>query len=261
MRAHRLHRPAPIEQRPLHLEDLDPPVPGPGELLVQVRACGICRTDLHVVEGNLPPRRTPIVPGHQVVGQVVALGPDVTAVATGSRVGVAWLHGTCGQCRPCRTGRENLCERAQFTGWTEDGGFAEVIRARAEFVYPLPDDLDDRATAPLLCAGIIGFRALELTGLGASAAGARLGLYGFGAAGHVAIQIARGRGSEVYVATRDRKKHQSLATDLGAAWVGDAAEPPPPPRRGHRVRPPASWCTPRWRRSSPAAPWCWAGST
>jgi alcohol dehydrogenase, propanol-preferring len=228
MRAHRLHKPADIARAPLRLEEIEPPTPGPGEVLVRVRACGICRTDLHVVEGDLPVQRT-IVPGHQVVGEVTALGPGVTGISPGTRVGVAWLHGTCGVCRFCRSGRENLCEKSTFTGWTVDGGFAEICAARAEFVYPLPPDLDDRATAPLLCAGIIGYRALALTGLPVAAAGARLGLYGFGAAGHVAIQIARGRGAEVYVATRDRQKHQALAAELGAVWVGDAqAEPPVP---------------------------------
>jgi alcohol dehydrogenase, propanol-preferring len=229
MRAHRLHSCAPIARAPLRLEEVAPPVPGPGEVLVRVRVCGICRTDLHVVEGDLPPRRTPIVPGHQVVGQVTSLGPEVSGLSIGTRVGVAWLHGTCGSCRFCRSGRENLCEAAQFTGWTLDGGFAEMCTARAEFVYPLPAGLDDRAAAPLLCAGIIGYRALALTGLPQDAAGARLGIYGFGAAGHVVIQLARGRGAEVYVATRDRSKHQPLAVELGAAWVGDAAAPPPRP--------------------------------
>jgi alcohol dehydrogenase, propanol-preferring len=229
MRAHRLHRPADIARAPLRLEEIERPQPGPGEVLVRVRACGICRTDLHIAEGELPPRRTPLVPGHQVVGEVLAAGAGVPAIAPGTRVGVAWLHGTCGVCRFCRSGRENLCEKSTFTGWTVDGGFAELCVARADFVYPLPLGLEDRAIAPLLCAGIIGYRALALTGLPAEARGARLGIYGFGAAGHVAIQIARGRGAEVYVATRDRPKHQALAAELGATWVGDAkAEPPVP---------------------------------
>jgi propanol-preferring alcohol dehydrogenase len=229
MRAHRLHRPADIARAPLRLEEIERPQPGPGEVLVRVRACGICRTDLHIAEGELPPRRAPIVPGHQVVGEVVALGAGVSGLAPGTRVGVAWLHGTCGVCRFCRSGRENLCEKSTFTGWTVDGGFAELCLARADFVYPLPADLEDRAIAPLLCAGIIGYRALALSGLPAEAGSARLGIYGFGAAGHVAIQIARGRGAEVYVATRDRPKHQALAAELGATWVGDArAEPPVP---------------------------------
>jgi alcohol dehydrogenase, propanol-preferring len=226
MRAARLHRTAPIERRPLVLEDAPVPEPGADEVLVRVRLCGVCRTDLHVVEGDLPQRRVPVVPGHQVVGTVVATGADVRAPAIGDRVGVAWLHRTCGVCRFCRSGRENLCEAATFTGWTADGGFAEHVVAPAAFVHPIPPRFDDREAAPLLCAGIIGFRALEATGL-RDMAGARVGIYGFGAAGHVVIQIARGRGAEVYVCTRDRDRHQALATELGATWVGDAYAAPP----------------------------------
>jgi propanol-preferring alcohol dehydrogenase len=154
------------------------------------------------------------------------LGAGVTGLSLGQRVGVAWLHRTCGTCRFCRSGRENLCEVADFTGWTVDGGFATEVKAPAAFTYPLPDDLSDLAAAPLLCAGIIGYRALKLTGIEAWA-GARLGLYGFGAAGHIAIQVARGRGADVYVCTRDRERHQALASELGAAWVGGTVDPPP----------------------------------
>jgi propanol-preferring alcohol dehydrogenase len=231
MRAARLHRPAPIETRPLVLEEAPDPEPAAGEVLVRVRLCGVCRTDLHVVEGELSPRRLPVIPGHQVVGEVVARAADVTTHAPGDRVGVAWLHRTCGACARCRAGRENLCDRAEFTGWSADGGFAELVSAPAAFAYPLPSSVSDREAAPLLCAGIIGHRALALAGLGPPEAwaGARLGLYGFGAAGHVAIQIARARGADVYVCTRDRAKHQALAAELGAAWVGDAASPPPAP--------------------------------
>jgi propanol-preferring alcohol dehydrogenase len=150
----------------------------------------------------------------------------VTELCLGQRVGVAWLHRTCGVCRFCRSGRENLCESADFTGWTADGGFATEIKAPAGFTYPMPDDLSDLAAAPLLCAGIIGYRALKLTGI-AAWPGARIGLYGFGAAGHIAIQIACGRGAEVYVCTRDREQHQALASELGAAWVGGTVDPPP----------------------------------
>jgi propanol-preferring alcohol dehydrogenase len=226
MRAARLHRAAPVESAPLVLENVAAPTPGPGEVLLRVRLCGICRTDLHVVEGDLPERRMPVIPGHQIVGTVAAVGPDVRAPAMGERVGVAWLHRTCGFCRFCRRGRENLCDAAQFTGWTADGGFAEYVVAPADFAYPIPTGFGDREAAPLLCAGIIGYRALLLTGL-SDMAGARVGIYGFGAAGHVAIQIARGRGAEVYVCTRDRARHQALATELGAAWVGDASAAPP----------------------------------
>jgi propanol-preferring alcohol dehydrogenase len=226
MRAARLHRLAPVERSPLSLEDAPTPTPARDEVLVRVRVCGICRTDLHVVEGELAQRRTPVIPGHQIVGTVAGLGADVRGFAIGDRVGVAWLHRTCGICRFCRRGRENLCDAAEFTGWTVDGGFAEYVVAPADFAYPIPAGFGDRDAAPLLCAGIIGFRALLLTGI-PDMAGARLGIYGFGAAGHVAIQIARGRGAEVYVCTRDRAKHQALAAELGAAWVGDALATPP----------------------------------
>jgi propanol-preferring alcohol dehydrogenase len=208
--------------------DLPSPPLATDEVRIAVSACAICRTDLHVVEGELPARRTPVIPGHQAVGRVTELGAGVTQLSLGQRVGVAWLHRTCGACRFCRSGRENLCESADFTGWTANGGFATEIKAPAAFTYPLPDDLSDLAAAPLLCAGIIGYRALKLTGIEAWS-GARLGLYGFGAAGHIAIQVARGRGAEVYVCTRDRERHQALAAELGAAWVGGTVDPPPVP--------------------------------
>jgi alcohol dehydrogenase, propanol-preferring len=230
MRVLRLHRPGPAATRPLVLEEAADPVPGPGEVLLRVSCCGVCRTDLHVVEGDLPPRKSPVVPGHQAVGTVIRAGDGAGALA-GRRVGVAWLHAACGACRFCRTGRENLCLAPEFTGWTVDGGFADLLLARAAFVYELPDSFEDLAAAPLLCAGIIGFRALRLTGLDGRGGfpGARLGIYGFGAAGHVAIQVARGRGAEVYVMTRDRERHQALAAELGAAWVGGTADRPPVP--------------------------------
>ena len=182
-----------------------------------------------MVEGELPVRKTPVTPGHQIVGTVERCGPGA-ALRRGLRVGIAWLHRTCGVCRFCKSGRENLCDAPEFTGWTADGGFAEYAVAPADFIYELPAGSTDLAAAPLLCAGIIGFRALKLTGLSdppRSWAGARLGLYGFGAAGHVAIQIARARGADVFVMTRDRDRHQALAAELGAAWVGGAADPPP----------------------------------
>lgn len=229
MRAFRLHRPAPVTEKPLRLEEVPVPEPGPGEVLVRVSACGICRTDLHVVEGELPVRKSPVTPGHQIVGTVEKCGVGA-ALPHGLRVGIAWLHRTCGACRFCKTGRENLCDAPQFTGWTVDGGFADFAVAPASFVYELPEGFSDLAAAPLLCAGIIGYRALKLTGLSDppfSWNGARLGIYGFGAAGHVALQIARGRGTDVYVMTRDKERHQALAAELGAAWVGGAAEAPP----------------------------------
>jgi propanol-preferring alcohol dehydrogenase len=243
MRAAVLRAPGAIDTRPLSLEPRPDPAPGPGEVLLRVRACGVCRTDLHVAEGELPVRRTPVIPGHQAVGEIVGLGPpadageDTTApgvrapgasLVIGQRVGAAWLRRTCGVCRFCRRGRENLCETPRFSGWTDDGGFAELMVAPADFVYVVPAGFSDIEAAPLLCAGIIGYRALSLTGI-ADWSGARLGLYGFGAAGHVAIQLARGRGAEVYVATRDHARHQALAAELGATWVGGTFERPPVP--------------------------------
>ncbi len=230
MRAAVLERPAAAIARPLQLRAVPRPSPGAGEVLLQVEACGVCRTDLHVIEGELAPRRSPVIPGHQIVGRVVAVAPDVDAALVGARVGVPWLHRTCGGCRFCGRGDENLCEAPAFTGWTVDGGFAEYCVAPAAFVLPVPAALAPTEIAPLLCAGIIGYRCLDATGLAARGfAGARLGLYGFGAAGHIAIQIARARGAEVYVMTRDRARHQALAHELGAAWVGDAEAVPPVP--------------------------------
>lgn len=226
MRAQELTAQAPIADHPLRSVARDVPTPAPGQVRVRVRACGVCRTDLHVVEGDLPLRKRPIVPGHQVVGVVDALGPGVSAPPIGTRVGVAWLHHTCGVCRFCTSGRENLCQAPDFTGWTVDGGFAEHCVAPADFVYPLPQGFSDLAAAPLLCAGIIGYRCLGRCDL-ERFQGARLGIYGFGAAGHVCIQIARARGAEVYVATRDRARHQALAEELGAVWTGGATDAPP----------------------------------
>jgi len=228
MKAWALDKPALVTERPLQIRDISVAAPGEVELSLHVNACGICRTDLHVVEGELPVRRSPLVPGHQIVGRVTAVGSKVDGFTIGDRVGVAWLNRTCGVCEFCRSNRENLCEQAQFTGWTVDGGYAEYAIAPAAFSYRLPDSFDDIQAAPLLCAGIIGYRCLRLTGLSQNDwIGARLGLYGFGAAGHVCIQLARARGAEVYVCTRDRERHQALARELGARWVGDAiAEPP-----------------------------------
>ncbi len=224
MKAALLHNQAPVESHPLSIEEIDHPLPGEGEVLIRVRVCGVCRTDLHVVEGDLDSRRSPLIPGHQVVGEIVEHGAGVTAPAIGARVGVAWLNRTCGCCSYCASGRENLCDAPAFTGWTADGGFAEHMVAPAEFVYEMPPGFEDLQAAPLLCAGIIGYRSLKLTGL---TDGGKLGIYGFGAAGHVVIQLARARGMEVYVCTRDRERHQALATELGAAWVGDTVESPP----------------------------------
>lgn len=230
MKACVLKRAAPVESRPLEFVEVATPIPGDDELLARVSACGICRTDLHVVEGELAVRRAPVIPGHQIVGRVAALGSRVDGFELGQRVGVAWLHRTCGVCGFCKSGRENLCEQPQFTGWTVDGGYAEYAVVPAAFAYPLPEGFDDMQAAPLLCAGIIGYRALRLTGIGERQQGwygARLGIYGFGAAGHVCIQLARARGAEVYVATRDCERHQSLASELGATWVGGTVDEPP----------------------------------
>ena len=223
-----LNSPASIDTRPLQFTEVPVPTPGDEEVLIRVRVCGICRTDLHVVEGDLPVRTPRVIPGHQIVGEISAVGAEVTKLSGGQRVGVAWLRHTCGECRYCRAGRENLCERAEFNGWTANGGYAEYVIAPALFVYSLPDRFDDLQAAPLLCAGIIGYRSLRLTGLEKGKCnGARLGIYGFGAAGHVVIQLARARGADVYVCTRDRERHQALASELGATWVGSATDEPP----------------------------------
>lgn len=228
MKAWILNRPATVTQHPLDLSEMPRPNPAEDELLLRVHACGICRTDLHVVEGELTVRRSPLIPGHQIVGRVAAVGSRVEGFGIGDRAGVAWLNRTCGVCEFCIAGRENLCESAAFTGWTVDGGYAEYAVAPAAFTYHLPESFDDIQAAPLLCAGIIGYRCLRLTGLSLGEwKGARLGLYGFGAAGHVCIQLARARGAEVYVCTRDRERHQALASELGATWVGDAMDEPP----------------------------------
>jgi len=223
MRAMLLHRQGPIAGAPLALADLPVPAPGSGEIRVQVRCCAACRTDLHVVEGDLPPRRLPIVPGHQAVGVVEALGPGATRFRPGDRVGVAWLRSTCGTCAFCRSRRENLCERSRYTGWTDDGGYAEQCCVPEAFAYPIPAAFDDAEAAPLLCAGIIGYRALRRSGL---APGGRLALYGFGSSAHVTLQVARHWGCPVYVSTRDAA-HRSLALELGACWAGGPDQPLP----------------------------------
>ena len=228
MKAWILKTPKNVDERPLQLADIDTPTPREDELLLRVSACGICRTDLHVVEGELPVRRQPLIPGHQIVGRVERIGSLVKDFAIGDRVGVAWLNRTCGKCKYCLSARENLCEFADFTGWSVNGGYAKHTVAPASFAYHVPERFEDIQAAPLLCAGIIGYRCLRLTGLNQNDwKGARLGIYGFGAAGHICIQLARARGAEVYVCTRDRERHQKLAHELGATWVGDAlAEPP-----------------------------------
>ncbi len=201
------------------------PEPGPGQVRLRVRACGVCRTDLHVVDGELPDLGHPVVPGHQIVGVVESLGPEVDGLALGDRVGVPWLGWTCGQCRYCRSGRENLCAEARFTGYTLDGGFAEQAIADARYCFPLPAGYEDRQAAPLLCAGLIGYRSLRMAG-----DAERLGLYGFGAAAHIVIQLARHEGRRVFAFTRagDRAAQQ-FALSLGAVWAGASGERPPEP--------------------------------
>ena len=223
MKACILRHPAPVESNPLEFTDVPKPRPSAGQVLVRVNACGVCRTDLHVVEGELPPRKQPVIPGHQVVGVVEETGVGAGRFRIGDRVGVAWLHQTDGTCEYCRGGRENLCDNPEFTGWTVDGGFAEYTVAPEDFVYRIPEGFADLNAAPLLCAGIIGFRSLRLSGI---QGGQRLGLYGFGAAAHVAIQVARHWGAEVYAITRDAR-HRRLALDLGAVWAGGSEDMPP----------------------------------
>jgi propanol-preferring alcohol dehydrogenase len=218
-----LPQPAPVAAGPLVLVERRRPEPSAGELLVAVEVCGVCRTDLHVAEGDLPPRTSPIVPGHEVVGRVEALGAGASGFAAGDRVGVAWLHASCGRCRFCALGRENLCLAPRFTGYDADGGYADHVRVPAAFAYPLPEGVPARDLAPLLCAGIIGYRAYRRSG---ARKGARLGLYGFGASAHIVIQLALHDGCRVYVPTRG-ERHRRLARQLGASWVGDATDAPP----------------------------------
>lgn len=224
MKAMVVHTPKPIADHPLTLIDLSTPEPRAGEVLVKIEVCGVCRTDLHVTEGDLPPHRSPVVPGHEAVGTVAKLGPGSgRLVKEGDRVGIAWLHASCGSCVYCQRGDENLCTHPRFTGYDENGGYAEYLTAPEDFVYPLPSGVPSVEVAPLLCAGIIGYRALRRSDVHP---GQRLGLYGFGASAHIVIQVARYWGCEVYVATRG-DKHRKLAQEMGAVWVGDATDTPP----------------------------------
>ena len=265
MRAMRLAAPAPVTEAPLQLVELPVPEPATGQVLLRVLACGVCRTDLHILEGELPPHRSPVIPGHQIVGEVVALGagaelvapggePGAPPLAVGDRVGVPWLHQTDETCRFCRRGDENLCEHALFTGWDVDGGFAEYTVAPAGWVYRLPAGMTAMAAAPLLCAGIIGYRCLRLTGVVGEGAGLpaaagpagpatpagraaapadtavtdrprRLGIYGFGSAASLCTQVAIWRGWEVYGIARD-EEHRALARELGAVWAGESGDDP-----------------------------------
>jgi len=225
MRAWVVESPAPITATPLELVELPDPQPGAGEVRVLVSTCGVCRTDLHVAEGDLEVRRSPLVPGHEVVGVVDAIGAGATRFETGERVGIAWLRATCGRCRPCRRGAENLCHDPRFTGWTDDGGYAQFTVVPEAYAYRLPERFDDEHAAPLLCAGIIGYRALRRSGF---VPGDRLGIWGFGASAHLTAQVALAMGAEVYVVTRGEGGRR-LALDLGAAWAGSPGDAPPVP--------------------------------
>jgi len=219
MKAAVLTSPGPISSSPLRLVDVPTPEPKDGHILLKVRACGVCRTDLHITEGELPPRNPRIIPGHQIVGEVVAGG----GLAKGSRVGVSWLGGVDGTCMYCRRGMENLCDAPTFTGYSVDGGYAEYALARADFCFPIPAALDDLHAAPLLCAGIIGFRATRVAGVDK---GNRVGLFGFGASAHLTIRVLQAWGCEVYVSSRG-ESHRKLAEFLGAKWVGKETDRPP----------------------------------
>jgi propanol-preferring alcohol dehydrogenase len=223
MKAMCLSKAQPIEQNPLELLDLPAPVPGPREVRLRVEACGICRTDLHIIEGDLSLPKLPLVPGHQIVGVVDQAGKGVTRFREGDRVGVSWLFSTCGQCAFCQRDQENLCDVARFTGYHVDGGYAELVVAPETFVYPLPAGFSPAQAAPLLCAGVIGFRALRQSTI---RPGGRLGLYGFGGSAHIAIQVAVHWGCEVFVFTRS-EEHRALARQLGAHWTGRAEDDPP----------------------------------
>src|ERR1700756_1125306 len=226
MRAWRVRRPGPMDTGPLEQVTTEVPRPEPSDLLVAVRACGVCRTDLHVTEGDLPVHRERVTPGHEGGGEGVEVGGQAgDGFAVGDRVGIAWLRHTCGVCKYCRRGNENLCPKSRYTGWDADGGYAEFATVPAAFAHHLPSGYGDSELAPLLCAGIIGYRCLlraELPPAG------RLGIYGFGGSAHITAQVALAQGAEVYVMTRSQAA-QKLAVELGAHWVGEADEPPPRP--------------------------------
>ncbi len=218
-----LNQAARIEDVALHAKDVDIPQAGPGDVLIRVKACGLCRTDLHIIEGDLPQRKLPVIPGHQVIGVVEQMGHEVSGVRPGDRVGVAWLNWTCGACGFCKSGRENLCTRAKFTGYDVDGGYAEYLSAPAYFVYRIPESFSDEHAAPLLCGGVIGYRALKLSQVGP---GQSLGLYGFGSSAHIVLQLARYLNCRVFVFTRSAE-HQEMAMEMGVEWAGTAADRSP----------------------------------
>jgi propanol-preferring alcohol dehydrogenase len=240
MKAMRLEKPGKIDQNPLLKEELAAPKPGPREVRLIVDVCGVCHTDLHTVEGDLDLPRLPVIPGHQIVGKIDLVGEDVTLFQKGQRVGVAWLNSTCGICEYCRGGQENLCLEAKFTGLDVDGGYAEYAVVDERFAFKLPETLSDEEASPLLCAGIIGYRSLRLSGIRPEG---RLGLYGFGASAHLAIQVARHWDCEVFVFTRN-PDHQQHALELGAKWVGQAQDSPPVPLDAGITFAPAGWIIP-----------------
>ena len=213
----------PVDEAPLELKDVPVPEAGPGEILIKVRCCGVCHTDLHVVTEELPRHRLPLIPGHEVVGTVVRAGEGAGRFSVGQRVGAAWLRSACGECRFCLSGRENLCENAKFNGYDADGGYAELMALPEKYAFGIPDRFGDEDAAPLLCAGIVGYRALALSGIGP---GGTLGMYGFGGSAHIGLQIAKHRGARVFVFTRSAE-HQEMARSLGADWVGTAKDEPP----------------------------------
>jgi len=225
MRALVLDQQRPIDDSPLELRDVPFPEPGPNQIRVKVHCCGLCHTDLHVIEGDMPPHKLPVIPGHQIVGTVEKAGTQVKKFQRADRVGIPWLHRTDGTCEYCRHGLENLCDHAEFTGYDKDGGYAEFTIVDEDFAYPIPPQFTDENAAPLFCAGIIGYRSYKLSGVGQ---GGRLGLYGFGASAHIVIQFARHLGNEVYVFTRS-ENHRKHAEELGATWTGSAEDRPPKP--------------------------------
>ena len=270
MRAMQLAAPGPVAEAPLQVVELPVPKPGPGEVLLRVRACGVCRTDLHILEGELAPHRSPVVPGHQIVGEVAALGAGAELVApggeagapplaTGDIVGVPWLHHTDETCRFCLSGRENLCDQARFTGYDIDGGYAGYTVADARYAFPLPEGYGDAEAAPLLCAGLIGYRSLKMTGDKLARIPSRLGIYGFGAAAHIVAQVARHQGREIYAFTREGDRAaQEFALSLGAVWAGSSEERPPQQLDAAIIF--ASSCPSRLRPCARAASWCAAAS-
>jgi alcohol dehydrogenase, propanol-preferring len=245
MRALILEHARPVEENPLREADLPIPIAGPGEVRVRLRACGLCHTDLHTVEGDLPAHKRPVVPGHQIVGVIDGLGEGVTTHKEGDRVGVPWLHWTDGTCEFCRGGLENLCPNARFTGYDADGGYAEYAVAPADFCFPIPVIFSDENAAPLLCAGIIGYRSYRLT---AVRPGENLGLYGFGASAHLVIQFARHQKCNVFIFTRN-EAHRELARELGAAWTGRAQDTPPEPLHAAIIFAPAGNLVPEALRA------------